>query len=299
VNLGRPPAFDPLREEEYLVRAELADAELDGSLDFVASTYVPESDRIVLGVGRKGPRVVNFAPVIRMNDIPLTDLVKRLISSCELGLDTEVEIEFALDLDPLRRDPPRFGFLQVRPIVVSREEVDLSDGDLADESCVVASRRVMGHGRLDTLSDVVYVKPDGFRAELNTRISTEIAELNRGLADSGRDYVLVTFGRLGSSDPWLGVPVDWGQISRARVVVEATTPEFDVELSQGAHFFHNMTSLGIFYFTVPHHAPRGIEWEWLGEQEVVAETEHVRHVRTATPLRVRVDGRKGLGVIKR
>ncbi|MHC4861593.1 MAG: PEP/pyruvate-binding domain-containing protein, partial [Planctomycetota bacterium] len=269
VNLGPPPAFDPIRETEYMAQAGLADAELDGSLDFVASTYVPESDRIVMGIGRKGPRVLNFAPVIRMDDLPLVGLVKRLLTECESALGAEVEIEFAVTLDPLRREPPRLGFLQVRPIVVSREEVDLSEEELSDGRAVVASTRVMGHGRLDTLTDVVYIDPESFKKEMNPRIAQEIGEINRGLQEADRDYALVTFGRLGSSDPWLGVPVDWGQISRARVIVEATTPEFDVELSQGAHFFHNMTSLGIFYFTVPHHGPYPIRWEWLAEQEVV------------------------------
>jgi len=279
-------------------QAGLAEAELDGSLDFVASTYVPESDRIVMGIGRKGPRVLNFAPVTRMDDVPLVPLVAKLVDACERGLGVEVEIDFALTLDPLRRDPPRLGFLQVRPIVVSREEVDLSEEELREGSAVVASTRVMGHGRLDTLTDVVYIVPETFGKEMNARIAQEIGEINRGLAAEGRDYALFTFGRLGSSDPWLGVPVDWGQISHARVVVEATTPEFDVELSQGAHFFHNMTSLGIFYFTVPHHGPFPIRWDWLAEQEVVLETEHVRHVRASAPLRVRVDGRRGLGVIE-
>jgi hypothetical protein len=296
VNLGKPPAFDPVHETEFLVRADLADADFDGTLVKVASTYSPESDRIVMGIGRPGPRVLDFAPIIRMNEIPLTGLVTKLLESCERELNTEVEIEFALDLDPLRRDPPAFGFLQVRPIVVSRERVDLAEADL--EGGIVAATRVMGHGRIDTVADVIYIRPDVFRKEFNTRIAAEIASLNTPLAEAGRDYMLITFGRLGSSDPWLGVPVNWGQISRARVIVEATTPDFDVELSQGAHFFHNMTSLGIFYFTVPHSSRYPIDWDWLDRQTVVAETEHVRHVRLEKPLLVRVDGRKGLGTIE-
>jgi len=296
VNLGKPPVFDPVRETEFLVQGDLADADFDGTLVKVASTYSPESDRIVMGIGRPGPRVLDFAPIIRMNDIPLTGLVTSLLTSCEKALDTEVEIEFALDLDPLRRDPPTFGFLQVRPIVVSREQVELSEADL--EGGIVAATRVMGHGRIDTVQDVIYIRPDVFSKEFNTRIAAEIASLNTALAEAGRDYMLVTFGRLGSSDPWLGVPVNWGQISRARVIVEATTPDFDVELSQGAHFFHNMTSLGIFYFTVPHSSRYPIDWEWLDHQPVEAETEHVRHVRLEKPLLVRVDGRKGLGTIE-
>jgi hypothetical protein len=296
VNLGKPPEFDAIRETEYLVTGELSDAELDGSLEFVASTFVPASDRVVMGVGRPGPRILNFAPLIRMPDIPLTALVRLLLDRCESDLETDVEIEFALTLDPLRREPPRFGFLQVRPIVVSREEVGLDPEELSSPECVVASTRVMGHGHHE-LSDVIYVKPDTFRKEMNPRIAAEIGELNRDLREAGRDYVLITFGRLGSTDPWLGVPADWGQITNAKVIVEATTPEFDVELSQGAHFVHNLTSLRIFFFTVPHHGPHPIRWDWLDGQEVVRETEHVRHVRTAAPLGVRVDGRRGIGVI--
>ncbi len=299
VNMGKQPAFDPNTEEEYLVRAGLPEAELDGSLFPVASTFDPQSDRIVMGMGRPGPRVLDFAPTIQMPDIPLNDLAKTLLASCEEHLGTGVEIEFALAIDPLRRDPPRFGFLQVRPIIEFGEGDEITEEDLRADGLFASSDRALGHGVLDTITDVVYVRPDVFRKEDTRAIAGEIDLLNRALKAEGRQCLLISFGRLGSSDPWLGVPVDWGQISQARVIVEATLPDMDVELSQGSHFFHNLTSLKLAYLNVHHAGCFKIDFAWLDSQPAHQESERVRHVRLDRPLRVAVDGRKMRGVISK
>ena len=298
VNMGQPPAYDPMTETEYLLHAELSDAEYDGTLADVASTYQPENDRVVMGISRPGPRILNFAPTIRMNDIKLNTLVVDLLRHAEETLGTEVEMEFAVTIDPLRREAVRFGFLQVRPIVVSRESIELDDGDLTGEGVLVGSERVLGNGILDSLTDIVYVRPDRFSKEKTRLIAGEIDGINRALQAEGRTCVLIFFGRLGSSDPWLGIPVDWGQISQARVMVEATLPDMDVELSQGSHFFQNMTSLQIFYFNIHHAGRYGIDWNLLDKAKVIAETEHVRHVRLERPCTVKVDGRRSRGVIR-
>ncbi len=294
VNVGPPPPYDPMKETEYLVQPHLAEAEADGTLRYAASTYDAESDRLVPGTGRPGPRVLDFAPILVWNELPLVQGLRRLLAACEEELQAPVEVEFAVSLPP--GQPARFGFLQVRPLLVMQEEVSVTAADLASPSAVVASASAMGNGR-DEVRDVVYVEPETFEARLTPAIADEIDRLNRALVDEARPYLLVGFGRWGSADPWLGIPVRWDQISGARGIVEATLPQMNPEPSQGSHFFHNLTSFSVLYFTVPRHAGRGVDWGWLARQEVVARTEHVRHVRTGTPLVLRVDGRSRRGVV--
>jgi hypothetical protein len=207
-----------------------------------------------------------------------------------------VEIEFALTLDA---DGPEIGFLQVRPMVVSGEHVEISDEDLGVPDLLLASSRAMGNGRPAGIRDVVYVKPASFEARLTTAIAGELEDVNRQLVDEGRPYLLIGFGRWGSSDPWLGIPVSWGQVSGARVIVEATVPGMEVEPSQGSHFFHNISSLGVGYLMVPRRATPPIDWPWLEARPAHAESEHVRHVRLPRALRVEIDGRASRGGVWR
>lgn len=298
VTMGAPPAYDPILETEYLIKADLAEAEYDGTLADVASTYDAANDRVVMGISREGARIVNFAPTIRMPDVPLNSLVQKLLRASEEVLGCEVEIEFAVTIDPLRRRPPWFGFLQVRPIVISRELIEVSEADLRESGALVASERVMGHGVIDSITDIVYVRPDRFQKDKTRLMAQEIALINRDLQAKQRRCILMSFGRLGSTDPWLGVPVDWGEISQAKVIVEATLPDMDVELSQGSHFFHNMTSLRICYFSVHHAGKYAIAYDALASLPAEHELQYVRHVRLTSPALVRVDGRKGRGVIR-
>jgi hypothetical protein len=293
VNVGPPPAYDPMTETEYLVHPGLAEAEADGTLRYAASTYDAQADRLVAGLGRPGPRVLDFAPLLSYGEVPLVPALRRLLDVCAEGLGAPVEIEFALTLPP--DEPGRLGFLQVRPLVVSGQTVDVSLGDLVGPRAVVASKAALGNGR-EEVRDVVYVDPGSFEARLTPQIALEIESLNRGLVEAGRPYLLIGFGRWGSSDPWLGIPVRWDQIAGARGIVETTLPQMSPEPSQGSHFFHNLSSFSVLYFTVPHHEARAVDWDWLGKQEVVARTEHVRHVRANEPLVLRVDGRTRRGV---
>jgi hypothetical protein len=266
VNMGKPPAYDPVSETEYLVRANLSDAEADGALSLLASTYNRERDRVVAGVGSPGPRILTFAPMLVQEQFPLNDLARALLRAAEKTVDAKVEIEFALTLQTRRGEPvrARLGFLQVRSMVVSDQVVDVTPDDLLDSRTIVASDMVIGNGAAREIQDIVFV---------------------------------IGFGRWGSTHPSLGIPVDWSQISGARTIVEATLPEMNVELSQGSHFFHNLSSFRASYFMVQHGRPFGINWGWLNQQAVVHETEYLRHVRPAVRLLVRVDGRTRRGVI--
>jgi hypothetical protein len=292
VNMGKPPAYDPIRETEYLLKGNLADAELDGTLGSLASTYDAGSDRIVLGIGVPGPRILTFAPLLTLNDTPLNDLICSLLALCEKACGAAVEIEFAVIFHP-----PRFNFLQVRPMVVSNEIVNITDDEMAGEQVLLASNAVLGNGVNCIIQDVVYVKPETFEAAHTPRIAQELESVNRKLNEAGSPYLLIGFGRWGSSDPWLGIPVNWGQIAEAKVIVEATLPNMDKELSQGSHFFHNLASFQISYFSIRHSGKYQIDWEWLRNQRSALETEYVRYVKLSVPLLVKVDGRSGKGVI--
>ena len=295
VNMGRPPEYDPIAETEYLLQADLTQAEYDGTLEQAASTYVAASDRLRMGIGSPGPRVLNFAPLLNLGEIPFNDLVKKLLSLCSDRIGGEVEIEFAVTLE--KRNKAKLGFLQVRPMVVSNELVVIEAEELESPTLLTASHSVMGNGADDSIRDVVYVKPDAFDAKSSRKIAAEIDRINRSLIDEGRHCLLIGFGRWGSSDPWLGIPVGWDQISSAKVIVEATLPTMNVDPSQGSHFFHNMTSFKVSYLSVPHDGRPGIDWDWLQGQEVAGETDHVRHIRLSRPLLVKVDGRTGRGGI--
>lgn len=301
VNMGAPPAYDPINEAEYLVSGSLADAEYDDVLRRIASTYDAESDRLMMGTGISGPRVLNFAPLLDLEDIPFNRLIERLGATCKEAVGSDVEIEFALTLDERGAEsgqpPHRFGFLQLRPARAADEVVEVGVHELQGPAVLVATETVLGNGQSGNIADVVYVKPTTFAARHTRAIAVEVAEANQRLAAEGRYCVLIGFGRWGSSDPWLGIPVTWPQISQARVVVEATLPEMNVDPSQGSHFFHNMTSFRVQYLTVRHTGPYPIDWNWLERQPVVHESEFVRHIRTTSPLRIKVDGHSGRGVI--
>jgi hypothetical protein len=302
VNMGRPPAYNPLAETEYLLKADLAAAHYDDTLSSVASTYDARRDRFVPGTACDGPRAVDFAPLLAYGEIPLNDVIRELLSIGESALDEAVEIEFAVGLPDRIKAEARFGFLQLRPMLVSEEEVELQEDELTRADLLLASDRVMGNGSLETIRDVVYVRPESFESRFTPKIAAELEKLNRPLLDEGRPYLLLGFGRWGSSDPWLGIPVEWGQIAGAKVMVESTLPGMDVEPSQGAHFFHNIISFEVLYLCVRHGGDaagvrRSIDWDWLARQPAVSETDLVRHIQLEEPLRVKVDGRSGNGAV--
>lgn len=292
VNVGPPPPYDPMTETEHLVRAGLAEAESDGALRYAASTYDPASDRLVPGTGRVGPRVLDFAPILRYREIPLAADLRAVLDVCGAELGAPVEIELALSLPP---GGHRLGFLQVRPLAVGRDSVEVPEADL--EGAAVASRAALGNGRWE-VDDLVWVDPDRFETAQTPAIAEEIARLNRGLLEEGRPYLLIGFGRWGSSDPWLGIPVRWAQISGARAIVESGLPGLNPEPSQGSHFFHNLSSFQVGYLTVRPGLSGNIDWEWIRSQPVHNETAHVRHARLASPLAIAVDGRSGRGVAR-
>jgi hypothetical protein len=295
VHIGSAGIYDPTRETEFLVHASLADAEFDGTLRHTASTYDPQADRLTPGVGRPGARAITFAPLLDLETVRLNDAIRQLVRIAEDAASGAVEIEFAITIDGGAGAAARIGFLQVRPMVVPSEVVSVDDEEMTPARALAFTRDGLGNAVVDDLRDIVYLPPERFEARHTGAIAQELDAINRALVSENRPYVLIGFGRWGTSDPWLGVPVTWDQIAGARIIVEAQLGSLAPEPSQGSHFFHNLSSFGVGYFPVPLADP--IDWGWLAAQPARAETPFARHVRLDAPLTAKVDGRTGRGVI--
>jgi phosphoenolpyruvate synthase/pyruvate phosphate dikinase len=294
VNMGEPPEYNPVKETEFMQLYNLQAAEADGMLRYVASTYDAQSDRFSVGVAEKGPRAITFAPLLAVEELPFNRVVKSVLAECAKDLDTPVEIEFAMTFNP-----HHFAVLQVRPMVIPSGNLDVTDKDLNHRKNLAASELVLGNGMVDTITDVVYVKPDKFELNHTRRIAEELEAINRILLSQNKPYILIVFGRLGTFDSWLGIPVAWGQVCGAKVIVEATQENVKVELSQGSHYFHNLINLGVLYFSMPFTSSYRLDWKWLVKQKDAHDMEFIRHIETETPFIVKVDGRSGRGVICR
>ncbi|HET7293383.1 MAG TPA: PEP/pyruvate-binding domain-containing protein [Vicinamibacteria bacterium] len=293
VNMGPSPAYDPAAETEYLVSGTLAEAETDGALGLAASTYDWQRDRVVPGLSAAGPRVIDFAPLRLWHDIPWSEAVGGLLEQFERDLGAPVEVELAATFEG---GLGRLGFLQVRPMAAAAGDGELADADLASPLAVVASERALGHGAVPALRDVVFLRPR-FDMRDSPAAARELVEMNRALLEAGRPYLLIGFGRWGSSDAWLGVPVQWGHVSGARALVEMSPEGRVIEPSQGSHFFHNLLGLGVPYLQVAQDGR--VDWEFLLGLPRRRETPRVIHAECAAGLCVRVDGRRGRGVVLR
>lgn len=295
VNMEKPFMYDPVNEAEYLIKSDINDAEEDGTLNYICSTYDVSSERVKPGTGYSGPRILNFNPILDLNMVSLNNLLKKLMKVSEDAIGAPVEIEFAMTLKKDGKTSPRLGFLQVRPMVVTNDEVVIEDKEFSD--ALFSSDYVLGNGVVDYIEDVVFVKPENFDVSKTEIITGEIETLNRALKDKNKKYLLIGFGRWGSTDKWLGIPVEWGQISNAKVIVEAMLPQFDVELSQGSHFFHNINSFQVLYFSIKSDKVDNIDWKSLSESETVTDMKYTKHIHFKKPLRIKVDGRVAKGVI--
>ncbi len=270
-------------------------AEKDGTLYALGSTYSPENNVIYDGLSRNGVRLVTFAPVLKHGVFPLAEVLDQLLGVGEHGMNRPAEIEFAARLSNNENEPHEFAFLQMRPLSLSH------DGDTPDinedepERLVCDSARVLGNGVVGDMCDVVVVDFHHFDRSRSVEAAAEVAKFNAQLLAEKRPYLLIGVGRWGSTDPWLGIPVTWDQISGARVIIEAGFRDFRVTPSQGSHFFQNLTSFQIGYFTV-NHGEGFVDWDWLAAH-ALAQHGLVQHLRFDEPLVALMDGRRGKGVI--
>jgi CheY-like chemotaxis protein len=272
-------------------------AEADGTLDAVGSTYSADNHAVYDGLSRQGSRVVTFAPMLKHGIFPLAQILEVLVRAGEDALGNPVEIEFAVSLQR-GEEPADFGFLQIRPLTLARDHQDLAVGDVDPQQLLCRSTKVLGNGRIENLHDIVMVDSQRFERSRSREVAEAVAHFNATLNAENRPYLLIGVGRWGSNDPWLGIPVEWDEISGARAIVEAGFRDFRVTPSQGSHFFQNLTAFQVGYFTVNPDAGEGsIDWQWLADQPAVEEQGCVRHLQFTQPLRVVMNSRTSQGVI--
>jgi hypothetical protein len=283
-----------LRERSY----GLDSAERDGTLHLLGSTYSPDNHAVYDGLSRPGRRIVSFAPVLKHGVFPLAEILLQLMTIGEEAFARPVEFEFAVRLAHGHGDAAEFGFLQVRPLVLSRECEELRMEDVEPARLLCQSSTVLGNGRVEELRDVVVVDFHRFERSRSHEVAKGVAAFNAKLTEQNTPYLLIGVGRWGSNDPWLGIPVEWDEISGARVIVEAGFRDFRVTPSQGSHFFQNLTAFQVGYFTVNPDAGEGfVDWEWLDAQPASEELGCVRHLRFLTPLVGVMNGRTSRGLI--
>jgi CheY-like chemotaxis protein len=283
------------REE---TRFELEAARSDGTLRHLGSTYSAENDAIYDGVGRPGSPIVSFAGVLKHDAFPLPRLLRRLLEVASWGLGSAVEIEFAVTLPAAGNGQAEFGFLQLRPLALSRETEALEIRSVDESRVLCRSAAVLGNGRIDDVRHLVVVDPARFERGKSHEVAQALSEINAELLNDGHAYLLIGAGRWGSADPWLGIPVTWEQISAARVIVEAGLRDFHVTPSQGTHFFHNLTCFNVGYFTVNPDAGEGfVDWDWLAAQPAERERSCVRLLAFEKPVVALLNGKKSEGLI--
>ena len=280
-----------------LLKLSVREADKDGALQYLASTYNPTDQVIYPGVYPEGRKIISFVGVLEHDVVPLPHLLREVLRLGQEAMRRPVEIEFAVEIDATTRSCV-FYLLQIRPMVDVKSDVHINLSEIRPETILLQSNNALGHGQMDDITDVVYVKTDGYNAGNNPLIAEEISRINAKFLDRGEHYVLVGPGRWGSSDSWLGIPVKWPNISATRIIVEAGLTNYRVDPSQGTHFFQNLTSFGVGYFTINDFNGDGVyNRAVLDALPAVEETAHVRHVRFPRALSIKVDGKKKLGYV--
>ncbi len=281
-----------------LLRLNLKDADADGSLKFIVSTYDPYDQVIRDGYYPGGRKILSFVNVLQHEVFPLADTLDQILHVGQDEMGRPIEIEFAVNIDPQNLGFATFYLLQVRPIVDNKEVMEEDLTLVEQEDTILTSTSVLGHGIVTDVQDIIYVKTGAFCSSNNQSIAYDIEKMNRQFTGEEKNYVLVGPGRWGSSDSWLGIPVKWPHISNARVIVECGLENYRVDPSQGTHFFQNLTSFGVGYFTInPFKGDGWFDERYLNSLPAVEETEYLRHVRFDKPVVIKMDGKKSLGVV--
>ncbi|MBN2049024.1 MAG: phosphoenolpyruvate synthase [Spirochaetales bacterium] len=298
INMEQGGFVPQVDDSANLLHMEIKEAEEDGTLDIVTSTYDMQNGTFREGPGLKGKKVVTFAGILKYNLFPLTEVLRMLLEISCREMNVPIEMEFAVDLNSPRSTVPVFSFLQIRPIVEGLESGDvcMTQGDI--DNSLVFSSKALGNGVYKDISDLIYVKPETFNPADSEKIADCIEQLNRRLEGEKRNYILIVPGRLGSSDPWLGIPMKWQGISAARIIVEMGLKNFQVDPSQGSHFFQNLTSLRIAYLSVfPFSGDGKLDEDSLKRLPAHYEDHYVRHIRKKETFVVKVDGKRSRAVI--
>lgn len=280
-----------------ILKLRINEAEKDGMLTNIASTYDIENHSIKDGTFYEGKRIITFSNILNYNVFPLAEILQTILEVGQKEMNNPVEIEFAVDLNN-GKEKSIFNLLQIRPIVDNEETFTEDIENVEDKTTIIQTKSALGNGIIKDIFDFVYVKPDSFNASKTNDIVSSIEKLNETFVSENKNYVLVGPGRWGSSDPWLGIPVKWAQISAARVIIESGLENYRIDPSQGTHFFQNLTSFRVGYFTINPFIKDGFyDIKFLEKQKAVYEDDFIRHVRFKSPIVVKIDGKKSLGVI--
>ena len=285
-------------ENAGLIELDISQAEKHGTLKHSASVLNSDNDTITPGLDVPGPRVINFADILKYDYIPLASTLKVVLDVVTEAFGAPVEIEFAVDLNKDEAGNASFYLLQIKPLVGSGAGYSIDPESIFTEDLLLVTRRSMGNGVINDITDIIYVEPDKFNNMLTNEMANEIDKMNEKMLNENRRYILLGPGRWGTKDRFLGIPVAWPQISNARVIVEVSLPNFHLDASLGSHFFHNVTSMNVGYFSINEGSNDGsIVWEKLKEQNIIEKGKFFRHIRFEKPLLIRMDGKKGMAVI--
>jgi hypothetical protein len=279
---------------------DISEAEKHGTLRHCVSVYNAQNDRIEPGLSAYGPRVVNFANILQYNHIPLAETIKVILRTVEEAFGSPVEIEFAVDLERTKNNLPTFYLLQIKPLVTGLQMQHVDFSKIDKERMVLFTKSSLGNGELTDITDVIYVDSSKFDKLKTLEMAAEIEVLNKQMIKQNRKYLLIGPGRWGTRDQFIGIPVNWSQISNAKVIVEVSLENFPLDSSLGSHFFHNVTSMNIGYLSVLHHSLTDfIKWDILENQKIINKTKYFKHVRFRKPFTVIMDGKqKTAAVIK-
>jgi len=292
-------SFTPSVDDGINIRTlDLRQALADGSLKWIGSMFDLQNQVVRDGTFFEGYPIVTFASILKYDAFPLANIMKEILKVGQIEMNQPVEIEFAVDIQTPPGSPSVFYLLQIRPIVDSRVSLGPNIKVKDSEKAFIYSEAALGNGIISDIKDIVYIKTENFKPSNNPKIVTEIEKLNDLLQAENKPYLLIGPGRWGSQDPWLGVPVKWGQIAGTRAIVEIGLENYSVDPSQGTHFFQNLTSLRVAYLYINMHLNKGkLNFQWLDSLEARHETEHIRHVDTKEPLLLQIDGRDGKAVM--
>jgi hypothetical protein len=281
-----------------LAKLDIYEAEMHGNLKHCASVYDINNQTIVPGLTQPGPRIVNFANILKYNYIPLSQTIEVVLDVVKEAMGSPVEIEFAVDLTKDKQNKATFYLLQIKPLIGSASDYNVNLENIPRENILVYAEKSMGNGMIDNIHDVVYVDIDTFDKGDTVQMTYEIEKLNKMFADQGRKYLLIGPGRWGTRDRWIGIPVNWAQISHARVIIETSLEGYPLDASSGSHFFHNVVSMNVGYFSIqPELSTSFIRWDALKKQQVLNKTTYFRHVHFEKPLTVSMDGKKRIAVV--
>jgi CheY-like chemotaxis protein len=294
-----PDKFIPSVDDKVnLIRLNIQDAECDDTLHMAASMYDHENNMIRDGFDCSGKKIITFSNVLTHGSFPLAGILDELLQLGHQAMNNPVEIEFAVDTDTTGRKLQSFYLLQIRPIVVNEQSINSRIEIINSEEVIIYSEKALGNGTYTNIKDIVYIKPETFKASDSLKIAQELEKVNEEFVCSQHSYVLIGPGRWGSSDPWLGIPIKWAHISAARVIVESGLEHFRVDPSQGTHFFHNLTTFGVGYLTVNPYMHDGIcNIDFLNTQNAAFETQYLRHIRFEKPVKIEIDGKTNRAVV--